>query len=75
MYKLNAVRWMDRAAENTQLYQAIKVSQDTINYRAFTATGELYDAFDLIKQKGAANRLVERIPPDLPERNFGSTSD
>ena len=72
MYTLNTERWMDRGAENTQLFQVISVAADTLHYRALTATGELCDAFDLIKQAGAANRLVERVPPGLPERTHKS---
>ncbi|MCH7761909.1 metallophosphoesterase family protein [candidate division TA06 bacterium] len=74
MYKLTPNRWMDRAAENTQLFQVISVTQDTLHYQAITVTGELYDAFDLIKQEGAANLLVERISSEEPERTFKSTS-
>ncbi len=70
MYKLTSTRWMDRAAENTQLFQVIAVEHDTLHYQAITATGELYDAFDLVKQQGAANLLLERLPQDIPERTF-----
>ena len=72
MYGLTAERWMDRGAENTQLFQVISVDADTVRYQALTATGELYDAFDLIKREGATNQLVERTPPDRPERTFES---
>ena len=34
---------------------------------AFAATGELYDAFDLVKSINAPNKLVNKIP-DFPER-------
>ncbi|OJU54466.1 MAG: hydrolase, partial [Brevundimonas sp. 67-6] len=36
-----------RAAENTELYQLIDVEADRLSFRAFTATGGLYDAFTL----------------------------
>ena len=32
-----------------------------MSYQAFTAIGELYDAFDFIKQEGRPNRFVERV--------------
>lgn len=52
--------WMDVSATYTQLYQLVTVEKDTLQYRAYTAAGELYDAFDLVKQKGKPNKLVEQ---------------
>lgn len=72
-YKLREDRWMDRGAENSQLYQVISVEQNILHYRAMTAVGELYDAFDIIKQKGKVNQLIERIPSDKPERLWKNT--
>ncbi len=71
-YKLKSKRWWRRAAENTQLYQTIEVDGDTLRYEARTATSELYDAFDLIKQRDAPNMLVDRIP-DTPARTHRNT--
>lgn len=67
-YDLRPDRWMTRGAENSQLYQVITVSGDTLNYRAMTAVGELYDAFDLVKQKGKPNKLIDRAPPSSERR-------
>jgi len=65
---------LDRAAENTQLFQTIHVNGDTVQYRAYTAIGELYDAFDLIKGKdGAPNAFVERQKDAVPKRTFENT--
>lgn len=71
-YKLTSKRWWRRAAENTQLYQTIDVDGDTLRYEARTATSELYDAFDLIKQEDAPNLLVDRVP-DTPPRTHRNT--
>ena len=71
-YKLRKDRWMTRGAENTQLYQIITVSGDTLHYRAMTAVGELYDAFDLIKQMSKPNKLIDRAPQS-PERRWDNT--
>lgn len=71
-YKLRKDRWMTRGAENTQLYQVISVSGNTLHYRAMTAVGDLYDAFDLIKQPGKPNELIER-GPSSPERRWENT--
>jgi hypothetical protein len=43
-----------------QLYQIVHVDADRIAYEARKVTGELYDAFDLVKRPGGPNRLVER---------------
>ncbi len=64
--------WLDRAAENTQLYQTIRIDGDKLAYRATTVTGELYDAFDLIKEDGRT-RLVERMPPAAGVRTRENT--
>jgi hypothetical protein len=64
----------DRLAENTQLFQVIDVAGDTLSYASYTATGELYDAFDLIKSAaGGPNRFVERRDEAIPERRHDNT--
>ena len=70
MYDLVRDQWMHRAAENTQLYQVITVTSDTLHYRAMTVTGDVYDSFDLVKRKNGPNLLVETLPPGTPERIF-----
>jgi hypothetical protein len=59
MYDIGLQNWMDRAASNTQLYQLITVDEKKLAFKAYTVTGELYDAFDLEKDKNGANTLVE----------------
>ena len=71
-YKLREDRWMTRSAENTQLYQIISVSGNTLSYRAMTVVGDLYDAFDLVKEKNRPNKLIER-GPQTPERLWENT--
>lgn len=53
-----------RTAEDTQLYQIIKVNGDEIHYEARTATGNLYDSF-VLKKRGdnQPNELRELLPP------------
>jgi len=68
MYELTRKSWMTRAAEGMQFFQVISIDGDKLSYEARTATGSLYDAFELRKQKGKANRLVDRIPKGVPER-------
>jgi len=63
MYELNQQPYLRSSAERTQLYQIITVDGDRLRYRARTATGRLYDAFDLVRREGQPNRLVE-VPVD-----------
>ena len=62
MYSLEERPFMKRAAEDTQLYQIIRVDGDRLHYEARTATGSLYDRFTLIKRDGKPNELVEESP-------------
>jgi hypothetical protein len=73
MYRLAEEHWWDRAAENTQLYQIISIDGEVLHYQSLTATGELYDAFDLHKQPAGPNRLVEVLPEETPERLHSNT--
>lgn len=68
MYTTARQPWMKRIAEDTQLYQIIHIDGEKLRYRAHTATGSLYDAFELRKRAGKANELLEQTPAGLPER-------
>jgi 3-phytase len=67
MYDLGRQPFMQRVAEDTQLYQIITIDGDELRYVARTAIGRPYDGFTLKKQTGKPNELVEEIP-DTPER-------
>ena len=67
MYDVSDDPWMERRARNTQLFQIITIEDATMSYKAYTASGELYDAFDLVKSKDGPNILVNQIP-DSKER-------
>jgi hypothetical protein len=54
--------WMDKDTTHTQLYQVISILNDKLEFRSYTVTGKLFDAFDLLKQKGTINKLVNRMP-------------
>jgi hypothetical protein len=66
-YELDHKPVFQRKAEQTLLFQIIRIDGSRLTYESRTAGGELYDAFELIKQKGQPNRLVNRIPA-TPER-------
>jgi 3',5'-cyclic AMP phosphodiesterase CpdA len=67
-YALDRQPWMQRAAEETQLYQIITIDGARLRYEARTAIGTVYDAFELRKQNGRPTRLIERTPRGVPER-------
>ena len=64
MYAITKGDYARRTAENTQLYQVIDIDGDRLRYRAFTATGVLYDEFALEKTQDGPNRLIEASVPD-----------
>ena len=59
MYKVTKGKYAKRFAENTQLYQIINIEGNQLRFRAFTATGNLYDEFLLQKQPEQPNLLIE----------------
>jgi len=59
MYDIGLQNWMDRAASNTQLYQAVTIGDMTLSFKAYTVNGDLYDSFDLQKDEKGENTLLE----------------
>jgi len=68
MYDITKGDFAKRVAEDTQLYQVIDIDDAQLRFRAFAATGELYDAFTLEKRDGEPNRLREALPPTTVRR-------
>ena len=63
MYGLNSSLWADRVASETQLYQNITIAGNKLTYRSFTAAGELYDGFSIVKsKKGIGTTFEIRLP-------------
>jgi len=85
MYDFNPMQTkMKRVAEDTQLYQIIRVDGDQLKYEARTAIGERYDAFTLKKRAGKVNELIDempntparlRLPPVTPAAPQSSTKE
>ena len=79
MYSVESREWMVSKAQNIQLYQLIHVNGDRLHYEARTATGELYDEFEL-RKRSDGNDLIERAslqaertntePPSQSGRNI-----
>jgi 3',5'-cyclic AMP phosphodiesterase CpdA len=63
MYALEEKWDVSRVATGVQLFQVIRVSSERIRYEARRATGELYDAFSLVKNESGRSSLIEQIPP------------
>lgn len=82
MYGLNVNKWSDRVASQTQLYQNIEVDKDTISVEVYTVTGQLYDAFKLVKGKNGVNNVIEnkavrniKENKDIPEGAISKYSE
>jgi len=75
LYDSNKDRWMDRAAENTQLYQIIHIDNDVLNYKSYTVSGQLYDEFDIRKNKSGSNTFIDKQNKNTPERTFKNTQN
>jgi 3',5'-cyclic AMP phosphodiesterase CpdA len=54
--------WAARAGSNLQLYQVIAVGGTSLRYEARTVTGQLLDAFEIVKDSSGQRRLVDRKP-------------
>lgn len=60
MYSLKEEpKWADKSGAQLQLYQLITIHGDKLSYRSYTATGDLFDAFDLKKRKNKPNKLID----------------
>lgn len=70
MYGLNdrARTQPDRTAEATELFQIVDVEAERLRFRTYTATGMLYDGFDLARGSDGRNRLTDVAEPLPPVR-------
>lgn len=67
MYALNdrARTQPDRIAEATELFQIVDVAETRLSFRTYTASGALYDGFELERRADGRNRLID-LPGALP---------
>ncbi len=70
-YRLSsqARRTMAPVAEDTQLFQVLRLDGDRLRYESRTATGRLYDAFELVDEGEGGRRLIDRPEGRIEERN------
>lgn len=65
MYESSSEVWekngaeVDKAVENTQLYQLISVDGDVLRYDARTATGKPFDEFEIRKHPNGKKTMIE----------------
>lgn len=71
-YAENGVR-LRRRAENTQFFQVIKIDGGSLAYEAWTADGQLYDAFGIVKDPQGRRRPGPAPAVTMPERTFSNT--
>ena len=65
---------MAPVAEDTQLFQVIRIDGDTLRYEARTATGRLYDAFSLVGERASGRRIIEHTEGRIGQRDCGRTA-
>jgi 3',5'-cyclic AMP phosphodiesterase CpdA len=68
LYDVNFSKEMDQLASNTRMYQLINVSHDSLNFKAYTSDGILYDDLALIKNSKGDNKLSDHIPSRIEEK-------
>lgn len=65
MYELQESDWIDRGAENTQLFQSIRIAGDRLMFEALLPDNTLYDRFTITK-KGDDIEVIDY--PNLPDQ-------
>lgn len=62
-------------AENTQFFQVIRIDGDTLEYTAYTATGDVYDSFVMAQGENAIKTLSDGAASTIDLRLFEGTMD
>lgn len=70
-YRLSelARKTMRPVAEDTQLYQVIRIDPDRLRYESRTATGRLYDAFEVTRGDDGRKRVAEQVDGRIAPRD------
>ncbi len=63
----------ERIGVNTQFFQVIGIGEDQITYKAYTATGELYDDAVIKKNMATGVKKIVQQVPDSEERTYTNT--
>jgi len=62
MYPISVKPNLVRMAQDTQLFQVIRIDGDRLVYESRTARGVLHDSFELRKRKGRPNQMIDHTP-------------
>lgn len=60
---------MSPVAEDTMLFQVVRIEGGELRYEARTATGRLYDAFSLVGDRAGGRRIVEHPEGRIRQRD------
>jgi len=63
---------MDRTGEDVQLFQIIHVEADRLSYESRTAVGDVYDAFQIVRDSSGRRQFVDLRPLEMPESVCGN---
>jgi hypothetical protein len=62
LYDVGFSKKMDKLATNTQMYQLLDVSNDSIRYRTYTSDGTHFDGFTIRKNSSGERSITEYAP-------------
>ncbi len=71
MLSQDARQTMSPVAEDTQLFQVLRLADGRLDYESRTVTGRLYDAFAIIDDGATGKRVEERLEGRIEERSCG----
>ena len=62
-----------RKGENTQFFQVINIDDNVLSYEAWTATGALYDDFEMTKDRNGKKTITRGASSTMDERMFSNS--
>ena len=62
LYDVGFSKKMDKLATNTQMYQLLDVTNDSIRYRTFTSEGTYFDGVTINKNTIGEKSIIEHAP-------------
>jgi 3',5'-cyclic AMP phosphodiesterase CpdA len=83
MYKFKADRWdqyapsgvrLDKFGEGAQFFQVLEINGNTLDYRAYAATGDLYDSFVVVKDESGSKRVTAGPVATIDQQIFSPTN-
>lgn len=66
---------LQKAAENTPFFQVISIEESRLNYEAWTADGQLYDYFEMIKGGTGLKSLSQGDRETMAARRFDNSGE